>query len=311
MNKRVCTNQQQRVLVRHKNSMQDKILFNAMFVAKIILAIVVIALFTSTQGNAMFKDSEHIDYYVKVNSRGALVNLYINDVPLVKVKVKVSENYITTKPVNLWLKEGVNTFSYTIYDNNKEETYNPSFDAVLFIHDKSKEVPTPLKTLEKIQFVSNKDSKYPIDSTLEFKIDGSINTQLWRDAEKFIALTKEDKKEIVTLIDRLALSILSDPQQAISIQKYKITEDALAQGKTVERVTDAVLKEYQWLSSQKGLTISKSNREQLNYEIHGNGHLVNVTKNNQDAIIILEYDDLFFDIDLYFAKIKGRWIIAR
>ncbi|MFK5949306.1 MAG: hypothetical protein QM500_11125 [Methylococcales bacterium] len=249
--------------------------------------------------------------YVKVEMKDAIANISINDVPF--IKNLETDGFITTEPVNLWLKNDENTLSITIYQNNKSVDYSPVVSATVFIHDEKQDVPTPLKTLATIQFniETKSEIKYPVTKSVKFKINTKIKTELWNDAEKINEINAQDKTEMIDIAKKLSKSILNDTKQAIDLQLYKLQDDALAEDKTVERFKEVATKSYQWLRTQKDLKIDDIEIGKMKFNICGNNRLVNMVRDNNEEAIIFESDEMFFDIGLYFAKINGNWTIVR
>ena len=248
-------------------------------------------------------------HYIKVKMVGAIASISINGIPF--LKNIDTEGLVTTEPVNQWLKNGENSLSYTIYPDTESTSYTPKLSALIFLHDDKEEFPTPLKNLAEISFSPEKDDVYPVRKTVSFKINDTIATKLWDDAVIISEISSQDKNEMIEIATKLSNAVLNDTKLAIDIQLYKIQEDALAEGKTVERLKEVASDSYQWLHSQKDLKADSLQPDNVKFNICGNGYLVNLLRVNDEEAIILESDDMFFDIGLYFAKIKGHWTIVR
>jgi hypothetical protein len=247
--------------------------------------------------------------YIKVEMNNAIANISINGVPF--IKNLDTDGFITTEPVNLWLRNGENTLSYTIYKDEDTENYTPSLSASVFIHDEKQEIPTPLETLTTIHYVADENPVYPATKVIKFKLNSKVPTKLWDEAKPVSEIKAEDKAIMFDIANKLAKSILNNTQDAVNLQKYKIQDDALAEGKTTERLIKAAEKSYEWLRSQKDLSIDTVNIEDINFNICGDGYLVNMMRKNNEEAIIIESEEMYFDVGLYFSRINGNWTIVR
>jgi len=270
-------------------------------------AVLLLIIFTCE--SAMSQENTTTKQYIKVELKDAISDISINGVPF--IKNLDNDGFITTEPVNLWLKNGKNTLAYTIHSDDDNAGYSPQVNALVFTHDNTQELPTPLNNLATISYSHDGKITYPVTKSVEFDLIEKVNTRLWDDAEKLTALNQEDKNEMLAIANNLAEYVLSDTKQAIDLQAYKIKEDALSEGKTIERLTEAATKSYEWLRSQKDLKIDKIDPNEINFNICGGGQLVNMMRSNNEDAIILESDDMYFDIGLYFSKIQGKWTIVR
>jgi len=270
-------------------------------------AVLLLTIFTCE--NAMSQENLTTKQYIKVELKDAISDISINGVPF--IKNLDNDGFITTEPVNLWLKNGKNTLAYTIHSDDGNTGYSPQVNALVFTHDNTQELPTPLNNLASISYSHSEENTYPLTKTVEFNLNEKINTRLWDEAENITALSQQDKNEMMAIANSLASYVLSDIKKAIDLQAYKIKEDALSEGKTIERLTDAATKSYEWLGSQKDLQIDNIDPSEINFNICGGGQLVNMMRSNNEDAIILESDDMYFDIGLYFSKIQGKWTIVR
>ncbi|MCW8935132.1 MAG: hypothetical protein OQK98_10445 [Gammaproteobacteria bacterium] len=278
--------------------MKNKLFLNAIFLLTIF-----------TCENAMSQETTTTKQYIKVEMKDAISDISLNGVPF--IKNLDTDGFITTEPVNLWLKNGKNTLAYTIHSDDENTSYSPQVNALVFTHDSTQEFPTPLKNLASISYSHSEKSKYPVTKSIEFQLNEKINTRLWDDAEKITALNQNDKNEMIEIANNLAKFVLNDTKQAINLQSYKIQEDALSEGKTIDRLIEAATKSYEWLRSQDALKIDNINSNEINFNICGDGQLVNMMRSNNEDAIIIESEEMYFDIGLYFSKIKGKWTIVR
>lgn len=261
------------------------------------------------QENVMSSQIEQKKYFIKIEMKGAKAVVYINDIPI--LRNPDNEGVVTTEPANLWLKSGKNTLSYTVFPYGEIKEYNPSVALSVFLHNNKEDYPSPKEILGEIKLDRDKDHEYPLNKSIEFIIEDDVKTKLWNDAEKIINLSKKDKMQIISVIRELSEAILKDAERAIKLQMYKIEDDALAEGKSVEKLIDVASHSYEWLQSQKGVKLDNIDIDKIKFNICGDGQLINVIKDNGDEAIVYESEDMYFDIALYFSKINGKWTIVR
>ena len=261
-------------------------------------------------------------YYLKVESRDALFRIYLNGTPI--LRSEDDDTLSVIEPVNLWLVENENILSFEILKPDedggdlkptdlKPTDLKPIIQATLFLHDNTSEFPLSKKILAEIEHVSAEKISYPIEKSVNFNYDDKVLPNLWNDASKIKLVNDSDKAEILKLTNALANSLIDKKyDDAIKLQKYKIQEDALAEGKSYSRIIEGVItSSYNWLDSQGELTSQPINPDEMMYSICGNGQLVYLSKTNSEEAIVLESDEVYFDVPIYFANIKGVWTIVR
>lgn len=250
-------------------------------------------------------------YFLKVEMNDAIATVYLNDAPI--VKSLETDGFITVEPVNQWLISNKNTLSYRVLVNDDNiEKSKPYIKASLFLHDPNNESPTPKNTISEIEFLHNEETNYPSQGVVEFEFNYNSPTKLWDEAIHLSSLTIADKEEILHLAQSFSDSIINkNYNTAIEIQKYKIKEDALAEGKAYSRLEEVTKKTYDWVGTQGNLTSIPINPDEIDYILCGNNKLVYIQRANKDEVIILESKDLYLDIATFYAKINGKWTIVR
>ncbi len=251
-------------------------------------------------------------YFLTVEATNAHTRILVNDVPLVDLKGGTGTN--TEKPVANWLMPGTNTLTIEVDALPGQETINGNVNASIFLHDSSAEVPTPKKIYTNLSFPGENTDLSAATQAVEktFKFEGNPNARLWQEAEPVLSISAQDKKDILALVDRLEQALVnSNNDEAVTLQQYKISEDARIEGHLPDEIKEATKNTYRWLSQQNGLFLIPFDKADTVFTSVSKNTLVKVSKPSGDAIVQLKSDALFFEVPVYVAKISGSWIIAR
>lgn len=262
------------------------------------------------------ENSEHTTYYfLSVTSKDVIAEIGVNGAPI--IKDIDGEGIITAEPVATWLIHGENklTIKLTPLAANKNNENNPKITIKIFEHDPDFTAPTPKEILAQFEYPPIKTEKninLPLAENVKFNIIKSIGTKLWNEASEVKEILQNDKQEILMVLKSLEESLVSkNISEAIKLQKYKITDDSIAENKSIEQLESAATKGYKWLNEQSGLTANKITLDSAIFTLCCNNKVVYVTRKNGEEAIQLESDDLYFDIAIYLSKINGEWIIVR
>jgi len=253
-------------------------------------------------------------YYLSVKTKDVKFIMGINNAPL--IRDDEGDGIITAEPVSTWLIKGENTLSINLYKlDDKSKTRSPSVEVQLYLHDSAFTTPTPKKVIAEYYYPPRKDEKtteFPLSKSISFNFPVNVGTQLWKEAETLSDVSENDKNEIIVLIKALETSLLNkDISSTISLQKYKIQDDALAEKKPVEQLENATRKSYEWLNEQRGLTINNITLNDTSFKICCKNKVVFVSRINGTDALQLESDDLYFDIPIFVSKINKKWTIVR
>lgn len=277
------------------------------------LAIKFLLIFSLLLANdAIGKGSRSMElYYLHLETKNAIVTVLLNDAPI--VKSNELDSISTVEPINTWLLDAHNSLSLKIEkpsDDGKE--YLPSISASIFLHDDASETPKPKEILVTVEFSGDTESNYPATISKEINATFSVGTKLWREATPVSSLTDTDKKTIISLVNAFSNSLYtSDIMQAIKLQQYKIEDDAIAENKPVTQIENAVKTNYHWLSEQKGIVSHPLSVDTATFSACYDNRLIYIQRINGDEAVMLESDDLYFDVPIYVSKINGEWNIVR
>lgn len=254
-------------------------------------------------------------YFLKAETHDAIATININDAPIIVSPDTDSLNTIV--PMNTWLIEGENTVSINIFpppDNTKD--YNPNISISIFLHDPKSETPLAKTTLTTLNY-SNKDEDveritYPLSRSVKFDFNKSIPNMLWSTASDLTTITEADKTEIVDILNLLTSSLTSNNiSKAIELQKFKLNEEALSVNKQYSVLEHAVTTTYKMLADQTGLTSQNIKAENLEFKICGKNKLIFITTTTGENAIVFTSDEMEFELEVFMAKIDGKWKIAR
>jgi len=265
-------------------------------------------------------------YYLKASISNAIATIYLNDAPL--ISSTDLNNLRTQEPVNLWLLPGSNTLSFKIHPSiNKNSANSPEdqdedqaeLQLEVFSHTTSSSNPGSKKIIASLNY-RHSDTPAQLstgliqEKSVNFDFNFAIPVRLWHQASIISSIDSNDRKAITLLIESLSNNITNrNTTAAINLQAYKIAEDALAENKTEERIRAATKDTYKWLFTQKNLSLKSTSAQtdEFNFTLCCKHKLIHVTGPDNESAIIFESDDLFFDLEIYLAKIEGKWIIAR
>jgi hypothetical protein len=250
-------------------------------------------------------------YYLHLETRHAIVTVLLNGAPVVKLREQDSVS--TDEPINLWLLDSHNTLSLRIEKTaGDNEDYAPSVSASIFLHDSESHAPNPKVILASLDFVGDKETTYPTIGSVEIDKVFPIWTTLWDKATPITSLTDADRKAIVSLVNAFVDSLKRhDIEEVIKLQRYKIEDDAIAEGKSVAQIEKALEINYRWLSEQKALESHPLSLDDAVFNECYDNKLIYVERSNGDEAVMFESDELYFDVPTYVAKIDGKWSIVR
>ncbi|MFK5950580.1 MAG: hypothetical protein QM500_17645 [Methylococcales bacterium] len=254
-------------------------------------------------------------YFLKAETHDAIVTININDAQIIRSPDTDSLNTIV--PMNTWLTEGENVISINISPPpNNTKDYNPNISISVFLHDPKSETPLPKTMLATLKY-RNKDEdidkiKFPLSRSVKFDFNKSIPNKLWNTASDLTAISELDKTEIVNTINLLTSSLTSNNiSKAIELQKFKLNEEALSVNKQYSEFEHAATTTYKLLADQTNLISQPVEVESLEFNICGKNKLVLITTTKGENAISFSSDEMDFELEVFMAKIDGKWTIAR
>ncbi|OQY28746.1 MAG: hypothetical protein B6244_06185 [Candidatus Cloacimonetes bacterium 4572_55] len=256
-------------------------------------------------------------YYISVISIGFGLQIRINDIPI--ISDLTGEGITTDEPINRWIKPGENKLSIRLEPPAilPENISKPKLEVKAFIADPASEAPKPGQMLRDFTWpdpdIPVGEITYPYTHTADFPGGSSPSVKLWDEAETLSGLTDHDHKNILHLINQLRQALINrQTSDAFSYLEYRYAEEARSEGKTLQRLRDVVIEQYDWMYSMGDITIDPLVDENASFELVGNNQVVFVEqKPNLSALHIYQPDsDLLFGIPVFLSKIKGQWTIV-
>jgi hypothetical protein len=251
-------------------------------------------------------------YFLAVNSKDSFSTILLNDVPIVDLDDGTSVK--SEVPVTEWLIPGTNILKVVERTNKELSGVTGEVSASIYLHDKTSDVPRPLKFLAEIKFHNehiDRDKQLNIMER-EFEFIGDTKARLWSEAQNIYKIDQKDKSEINSLVESLGSAIVNgDINTAVDLLKYKIKEDALIENTSQIEIEKAVRANYKWLLSQEGIVLNSSSSHDVNYSIMAHHKVVKITKKSGEEVLQIKSKDLLFEIPLFVSKIGGKWNIVR
>lgn len=263
-------------------------------------------------------EEEKIDrtnlFFLEVKYKNSIFAAGLNGVQL--IDNKEGGNATISYPINGWLMPGENrlTFKLTPFPDAGSM---PTANIKVYLHDSKEETPTPGVVIAEYNYPAQGEKATGqnglVDWQVSFVFDTKIPVRLWDEASIIKTLDANDKKEIVKLANDLRDALLNkDIDKLVHLQEYRLQEDALAENKTVSELQEAMIESYEWMLGLEGMVVGPSlELEQANFETCCKDKVVILTRKKGPEAVQLETDELYFDIDIYVAKINQQWKIVR
>lgn len=254
----------------------------------------------------------HNIYYTKIEITNVTADIRVNDFPV--AKHSDASGFEVEESINNLLVQGENSLSISLAPLNDAETIVGTVKVVVYLHDNTSDFPK-----EKQRHI---DFTYPseafpapqanLNQKLVFELSDIPTLKLWNNTEKVTALTAADKSDILKIVNELEQSILTGAiDRAIALQDFKLTDDALAEGKSKAQIAEAVSFNYNWIAEQKPVAAEKLTPENISFELVANGRAVYVSKKSGSEAIELESEELGFELPTFVAKTAAGWQIVR
>ncbi len=250
-------------------------------------------------------------YFMRVESENLKGVVELNGAPLFKTKSKISN---VDYPINMWLKPQGNVVNVDLAVISEKSPWH--LKLYLFLHDKNEEVPTPSRILFDLNQIEGLgDSRKKLDMNFDVKQRLPELTSVWAEAESLQSVKQEDIKEMVAIANAFATAVKEGRiEDVLKIIDYKISEDAMSEGKIKENLVEVNREGFEMLSSETGVEVSVVGNENAKVSMLGANKMVLLEKLVDDKLmdaIIFDGKDYVYEIPLYFAKINGSWVVVR
>lgn len=152
---------------------------------------------------------------------------------------------------------------------------------------------------------------FPFPFSVPFVIPRAIETRVWKAAEVVKRLEAADRQEILNLVNQL-IDALSQGSKAgvVDLTKFRLDDEAIAQGYSSEDVRQAAANMVQAFSVVKQPPAPLTSQEAQISPVAG-GRLFYVTRGSFGPAVLFEDDERRLSVNVYVAKVDGRWTIVR
>lgn len=251
-------------------------------------------------------------YFLSVEASNTQTKVFLNDVLLVSSDDGTGVK--TEYPIATWLIPGKNTLTLELNPLPGEDTVRGEASANVYLHDIASDIPKAKKTYAALIFPEDKDLpiKGPLKKQISFEFTELTRVKLWSEAEDLTTVSDAEKKTIFETINTLKNALISNKSdEAVSLQDYKVHDDARSENKDPQRIKEVAKENYDWLAKQANLKSNSLVLEKTKFSIVANNKLLYVTDENGNNAIQLSSEDMYFEIPVYFARISGKWVLAR
>lgn len=247
--------------------------------------------------------------YIKVIGTGIPFMSSVNGVPLVW---DYQGNGIEVcLPIDRWLMQNGNTWTIDVL-GSPSSTRKARLYAEVFLADSSSETPIVDVSYGRINWSGDQEWVPVIAKPI--LMDHLPACTLWRLALPISELSRQDRNDMLAIIEQLRQAVLAgEAEDAYELQSFRFEEDARVEGKKESRIREVVIEQYRWLQSWGKLESTPLHESDASFSIVANSLLVHVQRDTRSMPIVIEAQELgrTIAIDVFFARIGRKWIIAR
>ncbi|MDR1931046.1 MAG: hypothetical protein LBQ44_10530 [Treponema sp.] len=274
-----------------------------------------------TEPNAKVADTSRYRYGFDISVNTLGFSIVLNGTEL--VSFEGGPSYSKSLDINDWMISGDNEFTITLFwpDNKK---FNSGAASGLFALSSEKLESAGQGSGEKTELFSRSwpapgaEENYPLSVSGRFKPD-RFNPVLIERGELFNGvLSRSDQEEITAEVEKLRQAFAAkdlDAVNALFADKY--ADIAAARFLKPEEYRAEMDGFYSGLFAREAFTV-RPLYSRYNFQSAAAGRLVKVMQGSlgfPEPALIMSYREnrrtLRYDLDLYFAKIGGRWVIVR
>lgn len=259
-------------------------------------------------------------HYLSIESEGLSVLAGINGAPLFMCDEGQRFEDI---PINAWLASelGDNVLTVNLFWPAGEE-FSPGkakIKATVYIADPESASPRPLETLATFVW-PKKDSNgvlvpeaYPHRESIPFVLSEKIPTRLWEEAKVMESLSEEDQQAILDQVYAYAAAIETGNVDVVFEHiRYKIEDIARANGHDPTEQAVVAKQQMGWMYASSVNEVMQPNElDPAEFRLCGFNRVVWVRRASGEPALEMRTERRSFSFPLYFAQIKGKWIIVR
>lgn len=252
-------------------------------------------------------------YYLEVISTAVSSAVGLNDVSLV---IDTSGNGLSTvMPVNEWIIPHRNCLNlFVAWPEDKQYQLGlAEVRATIFIADPNSDFPSPGQIIGRAFWpLPTIPEVYPSKIETPFDADSPPPAHLWSEAQPIETLAQSDQTEILDLVERLRQALMGrNFDGAFRLVEYRYADDARVNGATLERLRDIVIRQYTDMMNEPSPHSTPIDPPLANFDIIANKRLVRVSHASNKEAVRIETEEGVSSIDVYAAKVLGKWTIVR
>lgn len=253
-------------------------------------------------------------YYLDVDSQHVGLLCGVNDAPI--VRDASAQGIRTTYPINEWIHPRTNRLTAFLFwpEDQPFVPGNARVKASVFVGDPQVQWVRPKTVLGEFEWPRpDVQEGYPYQFELPLQIPAMPPATLWDRAEPIATVSTKDREAIVKLVEDFRAALLgNDPDIAFRFVEERFADEARAYGKDPAGVRKSLVGVYASGMRKTGRTSQPLPVSDAVFDLVANSQLVHVTRRGVEYPIQMDTDSGDrYTIPMYFARVNGKWEIAR
>ncbi|MFA4828208.1 MAG: hypothetical protein WC855_09945 [Thermodesulfovibrionales bacterium] len=248
-------------------------------------------------------------YQIQWQADGIVSELEINGVTVDKISSEFSG--AGSAPLNIWLKPGKNIFTIRLKLFPKSDS--GSFKVFLAMAQKGQYAEQGEKVFEFLWESGKSKDKLPLEKKIEFTPQSVPALELWTKTEQ-ITLDADTEKAIRSFLKTLSDAYTkADAGKAAELQEFKVAEYSLALGgkeMSMSEMKKEIKGYFSMLKSDKA-KFTPIDTDGAKLQLVAENRLVLVTAKDGKSPLIAKSESGEYVVDIYLARINGKWVVAR
>ena len=220
----------------------------------------------------------------------------------------------STRSVAEWVMPGENFFTVYLFwpPDRAFESGKAATTATLFIGQTSESETTRHPVAAMMYPIPGIPEAYPYRVRQKFQANPVPPTRLWGDAQPVERLSEGDQRDMVDLAERFRQTFVARNVQAMyDLTSYKFEDRARAEGFSPTEQRQAAMELYAEMVASNENVVAPLYPELIVFDSIANGAVYRLTQGSGQKLIRMEDAKTRRRIDIYMAKISGKWTIVR
>lgn len=251
-------------------------------------------------------------YYLAVDAVNVQAEVRLNGAPMFVHRNATSISQ--EKPAQNWLVKGDNFLSVKLFAIDGDDKISGGISVHLYEHDADSEFPTPKRSFLKMDYPDKEKpvAKSAFEIVEKFEFPDELSGNLWGAVNRIETLDPEDEISILKLVEALQGALVKgNSKVAVELQEFKLKDDALLQGKDLQKLKSITEMNYKMLHNFESLKASPVTLEEFKFDVIAENKVVYVLRSNGENAVHIESDDMVFEIPVFVSKVEGQWAIVR